>query len=255
LDAVLPFIETIKLDRITFMQKGLEVNKNFAKQSLEHMEEYNLSLLPKDLVSENIIIDIKAEEFAKVVTTAAIKARMKGFPKPVFTCGGSGNQGLMASLPLIVYGERVGSNPDILLRAVVLSFLITIYIKAYIGPFPPICGCGIAASTGVGCGIVYLMGGRKKEIDGVIKNMVGATAGMICDGAKSGCAFKGLLTVGMAFDSAQLALTGVVLSSRDYYAVVKAVYEVGFDIYPASALTLVGESGCGKSTTARSELA
>lgn len=214
-DVFFPFVESARLEKLSFLKKGLEVNRNFARDCLNHLNEMELSPILERWSTGYKETYIRPDEYGKLITTAAVEARMRGFPKPVFTCGGSGNQGLVASLPLIGYAEKTEIPSDVFLRSVALSFLVTIYIKAYTGVLSPICGCGIGSSIGVGCGLAYLMGGKQKEIEGVIKNMVGTMAGIICDGAKSGCAFKALLMVGMAFDSAELAVGGVIISSRD----------------------------------------
>lgn len=202
------------MKKLTFLKKGLEVNRNFAKDCLNHLDEMELSPILERWTTEYKETSVHPDEYGKLITTAAVEARMRGFPKPVFTCIGSGNQGLVASLPLIGYAEKVAVPSNLFLRSVALSFLVTIYIKAYTDILSPICGCGIGSAIGVGCGLAYLLGGKQKEIEGVIKNTVGTTAGIICDGAKSGCAFKALLMVGMAFDSAKLAIEGVIIASR-----------------------------------------
>lgn len=213
--ALVPFVESVPFGKLSFLKKGFEINRNFAEHCLDHLDKMELSPILEKWSTEHHGNAIRPDEYGKLITTVAVEARMKGFPKPVFTCGGSGNQGLVASLPLLGYAEKARFPADVLLRSVALSFLVTIYIKAYTGILSPICGCGIGASIGIGCGLVYLMGGRQKEIDGVIKNMVGTTTGIICDGAKSGCAFKALLMLGMAFDSAKLAVEGVILDSSN----------------------------------------
>jgi L-cysteine desulfidase len=96
-----------------------------------------------------------------------------------------------------------------------LSYLTTIYIKTFTGVLSPICGCGVAAAVGAGCGIVFLLGGGVSQIEAQINNMVGAMAGIICDGAKSGCAFKALMAVGLALDSACLSMENVRIPSGE----------------------------------------
>jgi len=214
-DAIFPFTQSVQLKKLPFIKKGIDINRRFARDCLTRSHDLELSPILKKWTAEYEKTYIRPDEYAKLITTAAVEARMKGFPKPVFTCAGSGNQGLVASLPLIGYAEKLGISSEALIRSVLLSFLVTIYIKAYTGILSPICGCGIGASIGAGCGLAYLLGGRKREIEGVIKNMVGTMTGIICDGAKSGCAFKAHLMVGMAFDSAKLAVESVIIDSRN----------------------------------------
>lgn len=103
---------------------------------------------------------------------------------------GSGNQGISASLPVVAAARKLGSDEDTMLRAETLSQLITIHIKSHIGKLSPLCGCAIAASIGSSAGIVYLLGGGINEILSAIQNMIADVSGLICDGAKSGCALK-----------------------------------------------------------------
>jgi L-cysteine desulfidase len=120
---------------------------------------------------------------------------MKGLDLPVMACAGSGNQGLVATIPVVETAKIVDETAKIvdvsdesLMRALALSYLTTIYIKTYMGILSPVCGCGVAAAVGAGCGIVFLLGGELSQIEAQINNMVGTMAGIICDGAKSGCA-------------------------------------------------------------------
>lgn len=214
-NVLIQFVESIQLEKIFFLKKGLEINKNFAIDCIDHLDELELGSILKGWIKGKKENTTRPDEYGKFITVVAVEARMRGFPKPVFTCAGSGNQGLVASLPLIGYAEKTRVSQEIFLRSLTLSFLVTIYIKSFTGLLSPICGCGIGSSIGAGCGLVYLMGGKQKEIEWVIKNMVGTAAGIICDGAKTGCAFKALLMVGLAFDSAKLAVQGVTIGSHD----------------------------------------
>jgi L-cysteine desulfidase len=149
------------------------------------------------------------------ITALAVEARMKGLDLPVMACAGSGNQGLVATIPVVETARRLGTPEEQVLRALALSYLTTIYIKAFTGILSPICGCGVAAAVGAGCGIVFLMGGDASQIEAQINNMVGAMAGIICDGAKSGCSMKALLAVGLAVDSTYLSMENVQIPAKD----------------------------------------
>jgi L-cysteine desulfidase len=140
---------------------------------------------------------------------------MKGLDLPVMACAGSGNMGLVATIPVVETGKIVDASDETVLRALALSYLSTIYIKAYTGLMSPVCGCGVAAAVGAGCGMVFLLGGDVLQIEAQINNMVGTMAGIICDGAKSGCALKALMAVGLAVESAYLSLENVRIPSTD----------------------------------------
>ncbi len=126
---------------------------------------------------------------AKAYAAAGSDARMNGCEKPVIINSGSGNQGMTASLPVIVYAKELGVSDEKLFRALVVSNLITIHMKTDIGRLSAYCGA-TSAGCGAGAGICYLYGGGANEISHTIVNAVAINSGMICDGAKASCAAK-----------------------------------------------------------------
>ena len=152
--------------------------------------------------------------YAMGLTAAASDARMAGSTLPALSNSGSGNQGITVSMPIIAYSLKYGVEDEKLARALVLSNLVAIHIKHYLGKLSALCGC-VVASTGSACGIVYLQGGGYKEVCAAIKNMAGNITGMVCDGAKVGCAMKVASGVSCAVQSAVLALRGTCIPSTD----------------------------------------
>lgn len=126
---------------------------------------------------------------AKALAAAGSDARMNGCNLPVVIVSGSGNQGMVASLPVVVYAEHLGVDRENLLRAVALSDLITIHLKSGIGRLSAYCGA-VSAGCGAGAGICYLYGGDAEQIAQTISNVLAIDSGIICDGAKSSCAAK-----------------------------------------------------------------
>lgn len=126
---------------------------------------------------------------AKAMAAAGSDARMNGCDMPVVINSGSGNQGMTASLPVIVYGEDMKVSRETLIRALVVSNLVTIHLKSGIGTLSAYCGA-ISAGCGAGAGITYLYGGRFKEIAHTIVNALAINSGVVCDGAKASCAAK-----------------------------------------------------------------
>ena len=126
---------------------------------------------------------------AKAAAAAASDARMSGCELPVVINSGSGNQGITCSLPVIVYGREIGVSEEILLRALVVSNLVTIHLKTGIGRLSAYCGA-TSAGCGAGAGITYLYGGKAEEISHTVVNAIAIDSGMICDGAKASCAAK-----------------------------------------------------------------
>ena len=126
---------------------------------------------------------------AKAMAAAASDARMSGCELPVVINSGSGNQGITASVPVVVFAEELGSTQEQLYRALVVSNLVTLHLKSGIGPLSAYCGA-ISAGCGAAAGITYLYGGKFKEIAHTIVNAIAINSGVICDGAKASCAAK-----------------------------------------------------------------
>ena len=152
--------------------------------------------------------------FAMSLTAAASDARMAGCTLAAMSNSGSGNQGITVTMPVIAYSIKYGTDDERLARALVLSHLIAIHIKGYLGKLSALCGC-VIASTGSACGLVYLRGGDYGQICSAIKNMIGNITGMVCDGAKVGCAMKVASGVSSALQSAVLAREGMCISEHD----------------------------------------
>ncbi len=152
--------------------------------------------------------------FAMGMTAAASDARMAGCTLPAMSNSGSGNQGITVSMPVIAFALKYSVEDEQLARALILSNLVAIHIKHYLGKLSAICGC-VVASTGSACGMVYLQGGSYEQVCAAIKNMAGNITGMVCDGAKVGCAMKVASGVSSAVQSAVLALRGTCIPSTD----------------------------------------
>ncbi len=126
---------------------------------------------------------------AKAAAAAGSDARMNGCNLPVVIVSGSGNQGITASVPVMVYAKKLGASEEKLYRAVLLSDLVTIHLKTRIGRLSAYCGA-VSAGAGAGAGVCYLTGGTREEIAGTVLNALAIASGIVCDGAKSSCAAK-----------------------------------------------------------------
>ena len=131
--------------------------------------------------------DVKVK--ARAYAAAGSDARMNGCEMPVVICSGSGNQGMTASIPVIVYAREYGIDEDRLYRALLVSNLCTIHLKTGIGRLSAYCGA-ISAGCGSGAGIAYLLGGGFKEVAHTLVNSLAIVSGIVCDGAKASCAGK-----------------------------------------------------------------
>ncbi len=208
------YARTVDLEELPMIREALRMNARFCEEARKGVSSRKIGQVVENSASpESSREDLSAK--AQFVTALAVEARMKGLDLPVMACAGSGNQGLVATIPVAEVAKNIGAPEERLLRALVLSYLTTIYIKTFTGVLSPICGCGVAAAVGAGCGIVFLLGGEVAQIEAQINNMVGAMAGIICDGAKSGCAMKALMAVGLALDSSRLSMENVRIPSGD----------------------------------------
>ena len=164
-------------------------------------------------VKKGILCDDLAN-YAMALTAAASDARMAGCTLSVMSNSGSGNQGITVMMPIVATAERLGSSEEKLIRALYLGNLIAIHLKEFMSKLSALCGT-VTASTGAACGITYLMGGGLPQINYAIKNMIGNISGMICDGAKAGCALKVSTTINAALQSALLAIENIEISETD----------------------------------------
>jgi L-cysteine desulfidase len=146
---------------------------------------------------------------------AGVYARMWGEPFPVMSVAGSGNKGIVLSVPLIILQKEWRIPRRKIEEALFIAMLVTSKTTYELGTLSAVCGCSNAAGVGLACAIVYLKGGSEKEMSLAINNMVGNITGMICDGAKIGCAMKTMTSVDAAFRSATLALNGIGIPSQD----------------------------------------
>jgi L-cysteine desulfidase len=140
---------------------------------------------------------------------------MSGINLSVMSSNGSGNNGLTAILPIVAYKNKFNVTDEKLAKAVAISHIMNSYIKHYIGRLSALCACGVAAGTGAGVAIAWLMGASYDQIDGVIVNTIANTSGMICDGAKEGCALKLSTSASVAVQSAVLAINDCIVPARN----------------------------------------
>jgi L-cysteine desulfidase len=152
---------------------------------------------------------------ARILTSAAADARMAGVKLPAMSSAGSGNHGLTAILPIRAVRDYVDTGDDTMLRAIGFSHIITACVKAHTGRLSAVCGCSIAAGAGAAAGITWLLGGSERHISGAITNIIEDLAGVICDGAKAGCALKLATAAGTAVQSALFSLQGISVMPTD----------------------------------------
>lgn len=200
-------VENMNLEDIKFLLDGVTMNMDMAKYGLENEIGIGVGRGIKESIEEGLLGDGIMTE-AMLLTAAASDARMGGAKLPVMSSNGSGNHGLTAILPIVAYSSKYPQSDEKLAKALAISHLITAYVKNFTGRLSAVCGCGVAASTGASAGIAWLMDGNINHIYGAIENMIADLSGMICDGAKAGCALKLSSAASAAVQSAVIAKQG-----------------------------------------------
>ena len=206
------FACTAPYNDIAFILDDKKLNLALAQEGLKG--DYGLQVGKTIRENQQEVFGDDFMSYAMGLTAAASDARMAGCTLPAMSNSGSGNQGITVSMPVIAYALKYGIDDEKLARALILSNLVAIHIKHFLGKLSALCGC-VVASTGSACGIVYLQGGSYEQLCSAIKNMAGNITGMVCDGAKVGCAMKVASGVSCAVQSAVLALRGICIPSTD----------------------------------------
>lgn len=210
---VYEFAMEMPLDDIRFILQTAELNKKAAQASMQGHYGHTVSQTVTGKFGRKFLGD-SAYTHMLSLTAAACDARMDGAMIPVMSNSGSGNQGIAATLPVLSFAEDIQCSEEQLIRALMLSHLMVIYVKQSLGRLSALCGCVVAA-TGASCAITYLMGGNKTQISYAIKNMIGNITGMICDGAKPSCAMKVSSGVSTAMLSALMAMENKSVTSME----------------------------------------
>lgn len=213
---------------IKFILEAAKLNRRLAAEGLT----FNYGLKVGKSIRNNMNTNVFGSgllTYSMSLTAAASDARMAGCTLPAMSNSGSGNQGITVTLPVVAASEKLNCSLEQLARALVLSHLVAIHIKSYLGRLSALCGC-VVASTGSACGITYLMGGGYDQVTYSIKNMIGNVTGMVCDGAKVGCALKVSSGVSSAVQSAILAIDNICISDNDGIIendIEKTIYNLG----------------------------
>ena len=207
------FADTVAYEDIKFILESRTLNLALAEEGLKGCYGLKVGYAISSTANKEVFGG-DFLSYAMSLTAAASDARMAGCTLAAMSNSGSGNQGITVTMPVIAYSLKYGTDDEKLARALVLSHLIAIHIKGYLGKLSALCGC-VIASTGSSCGLVYLRGGDYGQICASIKNMIGNITGMVCDGAKVGCAMKVASGVSSALQSAVLAREGICISEHD----------------------------------------
>ena len=235
LKKVFELATTTPIEEIRFILEAKRLNKAAAERSLAGNYGHELGKTLRESRSEKHLMGDNTFTHILSYTSAACDARMAGAMIPVMSNSGSGNQGIAATLPVVVYAEDNQKTEEELIRALILSHLTVIYIKQSLGRLSALCGCVVAA-TGSSCGITYLMGGTYEQVAYAVKNMIANLTGIICDGAKPSCALK--LTSGVS----TAVLSAILAMEQKCVTAVEGIIEDDVDLSIRN-LTRIGSEG------------
>ena len=210
---ILEDVKQVPTKEISFIREAFSMNIELLEEGIHSKKTTIGPMLLR--ANDGKIISEDARKTAQLMCNGAIEARVLGLSSPAMSITGSGAHGIIATMPLFAYYEVNYEviDDDVLLRATALSYLITMYIKEYSGRLSAFCGCGIAAGTGMACGLGYLRGASEAQQTMIIQNMASGLTGMICDGGNQGCAMKGMVAVDAAFRSVDMAMQNVCIDA------------------------------------------
>ncbi|MGF1764409.1 serine dehydratase subunit alpha family protein [Aliivibrio kagoshimensis] len=213
LEDIYDFSLNAPLSDIQFIEDAYSLNEALSIEGLTGT--YGLQIgamfqrnVDRGLLSGGLLTDVLRR------TSAASDARMDGAMKPAMSNSGSGNQGIAATMPVVVVAEFLKVDREQLVRALMLSHLTAIYIKSHQHKLSALCGA-TTASMGAVAGMTWLLGGKLEQVNSAICSMIGDIAGIICDGAKTSCAMKVSSSAGAAVKAALMALDGVRVTASE----------------------------------------
>lgn len=210
LSEVINLISEMNAESLAFLLDGLNMNRAVAEAGLNEPLGMGVGYGLKNCMEEGALGSDLATK-AMTLTAAASDARMSGLNMTVMSSNGSGNNGLTAILPLAAYFDTHEVSREQQIKALAMSHLLNCYVKERIGRLSAMCSCAISAATGSGAAIAWLMSGSTETVLGTIQNMTGNLSGMICDGAKEGCALKLATGAATGVQAAILAQHGIVM--------------------------------------------
>ena len=183
-ERIVEFADTVQIaDVKDIFDRQIACNMAIAEEGLQNSYGANIGQVILNTRENDVLTR------AKAYAAAASDARMGGCEMPVVINSGSGNQGITASVPVVIYARELGASAEQLYRALAVSNLVTLHLKSGIGPLSAYCGV-ISAGCGAAAGVTYLYGGKFREIAHTVVNALAINSGVICDGAKASCAAK-----------------------------------------------------------------
>lgn len=214
MEGIVQVVENLPSEKIAFLLEGVKQNIKAANVGLAEHAGMELGRSLKNMVENTTIPDSPVNRI-RILVAGAADARMGGVKIPVFGCFGSGNHGITFFITVGEMGRQLHKGDEDISRALALGLLVVGAIKARTGILTPHCGCAVAAGTGACAAITYLLGGDCKQIETSVHLMTANLTGMLCDGAKYGCALKMATAAGVAIETAYLAIGGARIARGD----------------------------------------
>ncbi|MFG6494944.1 L-serine ammonia-lyase, iron-sulfur-dependent, subunit alpha [Fictibacillus sp. UD] len=207
------FISDVPLDRLDLVKRSVELNSAICEEGLANEYGLKVGKTLYDQTKKGILSDDLAT-YSMALSAAGSDARMAGSTMPVMANSGSGNQGIAVTMPVVAAAEKLGVSEEKMLRAVTLSHLLSIYMKSKFGRLSALCGVTVAGAS-ASAAITYLLDDNLDKMKAAIQNTLGNVSGMVCDGAKAGCAMKVATCSSAAVQSAILASNGLCIPSTN----------------------------------------
>lgn len=211
--AVFDFATQAPLAMMDFIEDAATLNQALSQEGMSGRYGLHIGATLQRQIGEGLLSDGLLSRIL-IRTTAASDARMGGATLPAMSNSGSGNQGIAATLPVLVVAEHIGASREALIRALMLSHLMAVYIHSKLPRLSALCAV-TTASMGAAAGMAWLLGRRYDAVSMAISSMIGDVAGMICDGASNSCAMKVSTSAQAAFKAVLMALEGARVSGSD----------------------------------------
>lgn len=207
------FITDVPIHRLDLVKKSVELNTAICEEGLSNDYGLQVGKTLYDQTKKGILSDDLAT-YSMALSAAGSDARMAGSTMPVMANSGSGNQGIAVTMPVVAAAKKLGATEEKMLRAVTLSHLLSIYMKSKFGRLSALCGVTVAGAS-ASAAITYLLSDNLDKMKAAIQNTLGNVSGMVCDGAKAGCAMKVATCSSAAVQSAILASNGLCIPSTN----------------------------------------
>ena len=206
------YANTVDTKEIEFIKDAYAVNISLMNEGADC--EY--TTICKYMIAQNggALFSDDEQKTAHAITSSAIEARVRGLNRPAMSITGSGNHGIISTMPLYACYKTERLSEEKLIRATALSYLVTMYIKQYSGALSAFCGCAIAAGTGMSVGLLFMNGGTLKQASYVINNMASSLTGIICTGGNPACVLKAAIAIDIGYKSVNLALENVSVEEK-----------------------------------------